>query len=134
MQRVDLRTHQTASGEDYYRINPKGSVPLLETDEGMRLTEGPIIAQYIADKTGNAELMPPAGTDARYRVMEWQNYITSELHKSYSLLFNPAFDASAKGLIKASLRKNMNGSIRVWAMAPISRARHSPPRTLIFSP
>jgi len=105
LQRVDLRTHQTASGEDYYRINPKGSVPLLETDEGMRLTEGPIIAQYIADKTGNAELMPPAGTDARYRVMEWQNYITSELHKSYSLLFNPAFDASAKGLIKASLRK-----------------------------
>lgn len=104
-ERVDLRAHKTESGADYYQINPKGSVPLLEIDGGERLSEGPVICQYIADKTGAVELMPAAGTIARYRVMEWQNYITSEIHKGYSPLFNPAFDAAAKTLFRATLRK-----------------------------
>lgn len=105
LERVDLKTHKTEHGVDYYQINPKGAVPLLETDNGLRLTEGPVICQYIADKAKNLELMPAAGTDARYQVMEWQNYVTSEIHKSYSPLFNPAFDAAAKTLFRAALRK-----------------------------
>ena len=105
LERVDLRTHQTAHGADYYHINPKGSVPLLELDNGDRLTEGTVIAQYVADQSQRLDLMPVPGTMARYRVMEWQTYISSELHKSYSLLFNPAIDESSKTPLRALLRK-----------------------------
>jgi glutathione S-transferase len=103
--RVDIRTHKTQDGDDYYQVNPKGSVPVLQLDSGDLLTEGPIISQYIADKAGNRELMPAAGSLERYRVMEWQNYITSELHKSYSVLFNPSIDAASKTIYRGLLRK-----------------------------
>lgn len=105
LERVDLATHVTATGGDYYAINPKGQVPVLELDDGTRLTEGPVIAQFIADHAGKSTLMPAAGSIARYRVMEWQNYITAELHKSFTPLFNPGFDATAKGLHATLLRK-----------------------------
>jgi len=103
--RVDIRAHKTEAGDDYYQVNPKGSVPLLELDNGERLSEGPIICQYIADKAGNLELMPAAGTMQRYHVMEWQNFITSELHKGYSVLFNPSIDAASKTVYRGILRK-----------------------------
>lgn len=103
--RVDTGKHQTQDGTDFYAINAKGYVPVLELDDGQRLTEGPVIAQFIADHSGRADLMPSAGTLARYRVMEWQSYITSELHKSFSPLFNAALDASAKAIFVALLRK-----------------------------
>jgi glutathione S-transferase len=104
-EKVDTKTHKTEHGVDYYTINPKGYVPLLELDSGERLTEGPVIAQYIGDKAGRQDLMPAPGSIARYRVMEWQSYTTSELHKSFSALFNTALDDSAKAIFKAGLRK-----------------------------
>jgi len=103
--RVDLRTHQTEHGVDYYGINPKGSVPALELDNGERITEVPVIAQYVADTAHNVDLMPAAGTITRYRVMEWLNYISSELHKAYSPLFNASFDEAARALYRTALRK-----------------------------
>jgi glutathione S-transferase len=103
--RVDLAAHKTTTGEDYYAINPKGSVPVLELDDGERLTEGPVIAQWICDRANRADLMPVAGSLARYRVMEWQNYITSEIHKSYSPLFRAEFDDSGKTWFRNALRK-----------------------------
>src|SRR5262245_52302634 len=87
LERVDLKTHKLGNGTDYYTINPKGAVPLLELQGGERLSEGPVICQYIADQAGNTKILPAAGTLPRYRVMEWQNYITGELHKSFSPLF-----------------------------------------------
>jgi glutathione S-transferase len=105
LEKVDTAKHVTAAGGDYYVINAKGQVPLLELDDGTRLTEGPVIAQFIADRAGNVTLMPSAGSVARYRVMEWQNYITSELHKSFTPLFNPDFDTAAKSLHAGLLRK-----------------------------
>ena len=105
LERVDTATHKTEHGVDFYTINPKGYVPVLELDNGERLTEGPIIAQYVSDEAKRRDLMPACGTLARYRVMEWQNYITSELHKSFGPLFNPAFDAATKTLFKTGLRK-----------------------------
>ena len=101
--RVDLATHRTQDGRDYYGLNPKGAVPLLELDDGTRLSEGPVICQYICDRAGRTDLMPAAGTPARYRVMEWQNFITSELHKSYSALFNRQLDAAAKAVYVQAL-------------------------------
>ena len=85
--RASTKTHALDDGTDYYTINPKGSVPLLELDNGERLTEGPAIVQYIADQAPDKNLAPANGTLARYRVQEWLNFITSELHKGYSPLF-----------------------------------------------
>jgi glutathione S-transferase len=102
---VNLAQHTTSDGADYYAVNPKGAVPLLVLEDGTTLTEGPIIAQYIADKAGRTDLMPAAGTIARYKVMEWQNYITSELHKFFSPLFRPDFDPNGKDQLRAALRK-----------------------------
>jgi len=100
---ASTKTHQLADGTDYYTINPKGSVPLLELDNGERLTEGPVIVQYIADLVPAKKLAPAAGTMARYRLQEWLNYITSELHKGFSPLFNPATPADYKPLASARL-------------------------------
>ncbi|MDB5869418.1 MAG: glutathione transferase GstA [Polaromonas sp.] len=105
LEKVDTSTHKTEHGLDYYSVNPKGAVPLLELDGGERLSEGPVIAQYIADKAGRADLLPAAGSMDRYRVLEWQNYITSELHKSFTPLFNPDLDSNAKKTIAKGLRK-----------------------------
>ncbi len=90
LQKVDLKTKTIATEGDYLAINPKGYVPALELDNGELLTEGPAIVQYLADQKPQAGLAPPAGTLARYRLQEMLAYIGSELHKSYSPLFNPA--------------------------------------------
>jgi glutathione S-transferase len=100
---ASTKTHKLVDGTDYYKINPKGSVPLLELDNGERLSEGPAIVQYIADQAPASGLAPAAGTLARYRLMEWLNFTTSELHKSFSPLFNPAMPEEAKALYRARL-------------------------------
>ncbi len=101
---ANMKTHQLADGTDYYGINPKGYVPLLELDNGLRLSEGPAIVQYIADQAPASKLAPAAGTIERYQLMEWLNFITTELHKTYSPLFNPAMPEEAKTLFKTKLR------------------------------
>lgn len=100
---ASTKTHKLQDGTDYYGINPKGYVPLLELDNGERLSEGPVIVQYIADQVPAKKLAPPAGTMARYRLQEWLNFITSELHKGFSPLFNPAVPEDAKPLFRAKL-------------------------------
>jgi glutathione S-transferase len=107
LEKVDTARHRTADGGDFYALNPKGQVPLLELSDGTRLTEGPVIAQFIADRAEASSLMPAAGTVERYRVMEWQNYITSELHKSFTPLFHNDVDATAKQALAAVLRKKL---------------------------
>ncbi len=102
-QRVSLRTHKLADGSDYYAINPKGYVPTLEFDDGDRLTEGPAIVQFIADQAPDKRLAPPPGSRERYHLVEWLNFITAELHKGYSLLFNPAMPDEAKALTRTKL-------------------------------
>lgn len=103
--RVDTKTHTLESGADYYAINPKGAVPLLELDSGECLTEGAVIVRYLCDTAGREDLMPAPRTLARCRVEEWQNYIGAELHKSFSPLFNPTFDQSVKAAFGAILRR-----------------------------
>jgi glutathione S-transferase len=100
---ASTKTHKLADGTDYYTINPKGYVPLLELDNGERLTEGPAIVQYIADQVPDKQLAPPAGTMARYRLMEWLNFVTAELHKGFSPLFNAAVPEESKAISRAKL-------------------------------
>ncbi len=102
-EKVDLRSKSTASGADYTSINPKGYVPALEMDDGVLLTEGPAIVQYIADKVADKHLAPAAGSIGRYQMISWLNYIGTEVHKSYS----PMFDPSASEEIKERARKNL---------------------------
>ena len=100
---ASTKTKRLADGTDYYTINPKGSVPLLELDNGERLSEGPAIIQYIADQVPAKKLAPAAGTMARYRLQEWLNYITSDLHKGFSPLFSPTTPAEYKPTVSARL-------------------------------
>jgi len=105
--KVDLKAHTLEDGTDYTTINPKGSVPLLELDDGDRLSEGPAIVQYLADRNPAAGLAPAAGTTARYRLQEWLNFVTSELHKQYSPLFDAAVPAEYKEAVKARLAQRL---------------------------
>jgi glutathione S-transferase len=104
---ASTKTHQLADGTDYYTINPKGYVPLLELDDGQRLGEGPAIVQYVADQVPERKLIAPWGTMARYRQIEWLNFISSELHKSFSPLFNAAMPDDAKTLFRERVRARL---------------------------
>jgi len=106
--KVDLKAHTLADGTDYTTVNPKGSVPLLELDDGDRLSEGPAIVQYLADRNPAAGLAPAAGTMARYRLQEWLNFITSELHKQYSPLFDAAVPAEYRDAVRSRLAKRFD--------------------------
>ena len=99
--KADLKSHTLAAdGSDYYPVAPKGQVPMLELDGGDRLTEGPAITQYIADQVPAKNLAPANGTMARYRLQEWLNFVTSELHKGIGGLFNPAMPEEGKAVIR----------------------------------
>jgi glutathione S-transferase len=100
---VDIRTKKTAAGADYVAINSKGAVPALQLDNGEVLTEGAAITQYIADAKPEAGLAPAAGTLERYRLIEMLNYIASEVHKSFSPLFNPKASSDWKASALAAL-------------------------------
>ncbi len=101
--RVNTKTHTLPDGSDFYAINPKGYVPMLELANGERLTEGPVLVQYIADQAPTSKLAPAAGTPERYRLMEWLNFIGTELHKGMGSLFNPAMPEEAKALSRTKV-------------------------------
>lgn len=100
---ASTKTHKLADGTDYYTINPLGYVPLLELDDGQRLAEGPAIVQYVADQVPAARLAPPNGTMERYRLQSWLTFIGTELHKTFSPLFNPAMPEEAKAISRSRL-------------------------------
>ena len=107
LEKVDLRSHTTADGGDYYAINPKGYVPALRLDDGQLLTEGPAIVQYLADLKPAAGLLPPAGTLERARVQEWLAFIGTEIHKNFSPLFRPDTSADWKAAARATLERRL---------------------------
>ena len=100
---ASTKTHKLQDGTDFYTLNPKGYVPLLELDNGERISEGPVIVQYLADQAPASGLIPAAGTMPRYRVLEWMNFTGTELHKNFSPLFTPGMNDDAKNLFRAKL-------------------------------
>jgi glutathione S-transferase len=108
LERVDVRAKQTASGLDFLTINPKGYVPALEMKDGAVLTEGPAIVQFIADLAPDRQLAPANGTLERYRLVEWLNFISTELHKSFSPLFRPTSTEDMKEAARAHLTNRLN--------------------------
>jgi glutathione S-transferase len=107
LERVDLQTGRTEAGADYKTINQNGYVPALQLDEGQVLTEGPAIVQYLADRVPEKRLAPAAGSFERYRLMEWLNFISTELHKGFGALFNPKLPDEAKAVLKAQLESRL---------------------------
>ena len=101
--KAPTKTHQLDDGTDYYTINPLGYVPLLELDDGTRITEGPAIVQYIADQVPAKNLAPANGTLPRYKLQSWLTFIGTELHKGFSPLFNPATPEDVKTAAKDKL-------------------------------
>lgn len=106
--RVDLATKKLESGDDFGTVNEKGYVPALVLDNGEVLTEGPAIIQYIADQKPQSGLAPKAGTLERYRLQEWLNFIATEIHKSFSPLFNKAASDDWKQAATANLSKRFD--------------------------
>ena len=98
--KVDLKAKKLENGDDYLKVNPKGQVPALGLDSGELVTEGPVIVQMIADKAAAKNLAPARDSAERYRLQEWLNFITGELHKNIGPLFNPALSDDAKGVFK----------------------------------
>ena len=105
--KVDLKKHQLADGTDYYTINPKGSVPLLELPDSKRLSEVAVILQYIADRKPGT-LAPAFGSMERYRLMEWLNFIATELHKQFGPLWDPSTPDATKEKQRATLAKRFD--------------------------
>ena len=100
---ASTKTHKLADGTDYYTINPKGYVPLLELDDGQRLSEGPAIVQYVADKVPEKKLVAPWGSMERYRQIEWLTFTGNEIHKRFSTLFVPTTPEETKAASRARL-------------------------------
>ncbi|HWT16544.1 MAG TPA: glutathione transferase GstA [Patescibacteria group bacterium] len=101
---VDLQSKTYAKGRDYREVSENGYVPALEVAPGVVLTEGPAIMQYLADLNPAAALAPPNGTLPRYQLQQWLNFVTSELHKGFAPLFNPATPAAYREIALSLLR------------------------------
>ncbi|MGE3334619.1 MAG: glutathione transferase GstA [Rhodospirillaceae bacterium] len=101
--KVSTKTHETEDGKDFYKINPKGYVPALGLGNGDVLTEGAAITQFLADNKPGSDLAPRAGTIERARLNEWLVFINSEIHKTFSPMFNPATTDEQKKSIKEKL-------------------------------
>ena len=108
LEKVDIPNKKTASGADYWQINPKGYVPTLQLDDGSVLTEVGVIIQYLADHKPEAGLAPPSGTMDRYRLMEWINFVSTEVHKSIGALFNPMMTPEMKQVQKVYIERRLN--------------------------
>ncbi|MEY2756582.1 MAG: hypothetical protein RIR33_360 [Pseudomonadota bacterium] len=96
LERVDIRNKTTEHGEDWMGLNPKGYVPALRLDDGEILTENLVLHGYIADLKPDARLAPAHGTKARLRQDELAVYVSTEIHKTFGAMFNPAMTEDAR--------------------------------------
>lgn len=107
IEKVSLADKKTEKGTDFLTVNPKGYVPALQLDSGGVLTEGPAIVQYLADQVPEKRLAPVAGSIERYRLVEWLNFISTEVHKSFSPLFKPNVPEETKQAARELLAKRL---------------------------
>lgn len=118
LEAVDLATHRTASGEDFFAINPKGYVPALQLDDGTLLTECPAILLYLAAQRPELGLRPPSDSLADLRLQEWLCFIGTELHKNFSPFFNPNAGADWKAAAHSRLDRQLPLVDRQLATSP----------------
>lgn len=114
LRKVDFATKTFEGGGSFLDVNPKGSVPAIRLEDGRVLTEGPAIVQYLADLKPDTGLAPKAGTWERYKLQEWLNFITSDLHKSFGPLFNKSSSQDWKDAAVANLKKRFDWLTAQW--------------------
>jgi len=115
IERVDIPKKVTESGADYWEINPKGYVPALKLDNGDVLTEVAVILQYISDQNQAAHLAPKFGSIERYHLLEWLNFIATEVHKQIGALFNPKMTPEMKEVQLGVIERRMNACDKMLA-------------------
>lgn len=109
---VDLATHKTKSGADFYAINPKGNVPTIVFPDGAILNENVATLTYLADK-GNAGLAPKEGSQERYRYLNDIGFVASELHPAYGALFNPKLTPEAREAAVANVLRRVDKLVKL---------------------
>lgn len=117
--RVDPRKHLIEDGRNFFDVAALGYVPLLELDDGSLMHEGPVIAQYLADRRPSSGLAPANGTMARYRLQEWLNFLSSEIHKG----FIPLLYAVAAGKYVETVRPKLRSRFE-WIDRQLSGKRY----------
>lgn len=123
-ERVSLKTKKTASDADYLRINPKGYVPTLQFEDGSVLTEVPAILLWIGDQVPEKRLAPAPGTMERYHLIEWLNFVATELHKSFGALFDPSAAEACKQSARSRLEKRLDYLCKALGDAPFLVSEH----------
>ena len=104
--KVDLQQHLTELGEDFYRLNKKGQVPILQLDDGSFLTESAVISQFLVDQFERKDLLAEINTVERYQTLSWMNFIASEIHKAYSPFFHESYGEESKTIFSTLLNKH----------------------------
>lgn len=104
--KVDLQQHLTELGEDFYRLNKKGQVPVLQLEDGSFLTEGAVISQFLVDQFERKDLLPEINTVERYQTLSWMNFIAAEIHKAYSPFFHKSYGEDSKTIFSTILNKH----------------------------
>lgn len=102
--KVNVKTRTLPDGSDYRKVHPLTYVPVLELDDGMRITEGPAIVQYLADSAPGKRLAPPAGSLERVQLQTWLNFVSTEIHKGFTPMFNTSLPEEMKDLLRAKVR------------------------------
>ena len=115
--KVDLRGKKLPDGGDFLAVSPNGYVPVLELDDGTRLTEVAVLLQYLADRKPGT-LAPAFGTTERYKLMEWLNFIATEIHKGFGPLWNPDIPEATRASTVAKLGKRFDFSAPVLERQP----------------
>ncbi len=123
LEKVDLKTHRTARGEDYTRINPKGYVPALLLDDGTILTENTAVLPYLADAKPGSGLAPPSGTLARAHLEEWLGYISSEIHRAFGPIFHPTSEEDTKKA-REEIKRRLSYADEHLALRPFLLGEH----------
>jgi len=106
--KVNLKSKTLDDGTSYLQVNPKGAVPALELENGEVLTENAVIMQYLGDRSASPDLLPPLGDFRRYRVLEWLNFVATELHKGFGPLFNPSVGKETRDLARELVSRKLD--------------------------
>jgi len=104
--KVDLQQHLTELGEDFYLLNKKGQVPVLQLEDGSFLTEGAVISQFLVDQFERRDLLAEINTVERYQTLSWMNFIAAEIHKAYSPFFHESYGEDSKTIFSTILNKH----------------------------
>jgi len=105
--KVDLKSKVSSDG-DFFKINPKGYVPAITLENAEPLTEVAVILQYLGDQKPESQLIPKSGSLERYRAQEWLNYIATEIHKGFGILWNQKYSEETKTISRELLFKKFD--------------------------